>query len=682
MPRRGFLSLGVLAGLLALASGCSLRKASQTATPSEQQAQDYCRSVVALMETPSECVAASFEATAVQPFTLNDAANAEYLDMSLEEVIRIALSQAEVMNELGVSVLRQPAGTGTRFDPAITETDPRFGVEAALSAFDAQYTMFLNGENVDRPLNANALTGGGSSVLKQDLFGLDAQITKNTAHGTRFALRKEIDYDANNFLTNQFSSGWDVNLLAIARQPLLRGAGLEINRIAGPNAMPGLPNGVLIARTRTDISLADFERDVVDFVSNVENLYWDLYFAYRNLDARIEARDASLLTWQRTKGLLDGGHVGADQEAQARVQYFQFQQQAQNALAGRLIAGTRTDNGSSGGTFNGSPTGVLTLDRRLRLLIGMPINDGTLLRPRDEPLAAEVVFDWFEAAQESVQRRVELRRQRWQTKLSEMHLIAARNQVLPQLDLIGGYRLRGFGQDLAKVDTDFASFNNAYDEFFSGNFQEWQFGLQVDVPLGFRQGHAAVRNAQLNLTRNRRILSEQERQVLHDLSNAIAELKRSHETMKTAYNLMQASSDQLKSIRAAFDAEQTSLFVLLDVQRRLADAEINYHQARVEYALAVRNVHFEKGSLLDFNQVYLSEAQNGLLPSAQAFLSGERLDGSWLNYGFSKPQPLSCGPYAQHIEPAGPTMEAEIIPATEPWPTDQTLPPPDPVVSP
>ena len=33
----------------------------------------------------------------------------------------------------------------------------------------------------------------------------------------------------------------------------------------------------------TDISLADFEIGLRDFVSNVENAYWDLYFAYRNL---------------------------------------------------------------------------------------------------------------------------------------------------------------------------------------------------------------------------------------------------------------------------------------------------------------------------------------------------------------------------------------------------------------
>ena len=83
----------------------------------------------------------------------------------------------------------------------------------------------------------------------------------------------------------------------------------------------------MIARLRTDTSLADFEMSVRDFVSNVENAYWDLYFAYRDLDARIVARDNALATWNRINALYQSGRVGgeAEKEAQAREQYFRFQ---------------------------------------------------------------------------------------------------------------------------------------------------------------------------------------------------------------------------------------------------------------------------------------------------------------------------------------------------------------------
>jgi hypothetical protein len=39
----------------------------------------------------------------------------------------------------------------------------------------------------------------------------------------------------------------------------------------------------------------------------------------------------------------------------------------------------------------------------------------------------------------------------------------------------------------------------------------------------------------------------------------------------------------------------------------LAEAESNCFRSLSEYAVAIKNIHMEKGSLLDFNEVYLSE---------------------------------------------------------------------------
>ena len=35
-----------------------------------------------------------------------------------------------------------------------------------------------------------------------------------------------------------------------------------------------------------------------DYVSNVESAYWELYFAYGDLDAKLTAQNASLKIWQ------------------------------------------------------------------------------------------------------------------------------------------------------------------------------------------------------------------------------------------------------------------------------------------------------------------------------------------------------------------------------------------------
>ena len=598
------------------------------------------------------------------PLTVTDESNIEFKYVTLQEAVHTALMNSRVLRDLGGTVLRSPDDVDTTFDVALQELDPRFGVAAALSEFDASFATSAFHDKNDRALN-NQFFGGGTRKLQQDTSTIESQITKRAATGTELTFLNHTEYDANNAPGNFFGSAWTTWLDMEARHPLLQGGGTEFNRIAGPSDSPSSVNGVVIARLRTDTSLADFEMSVRDFVSNVENAYWDLYFAYRDLDARIVARDNALATWNRINALYQTGRVGgeAEKEAQAREQYFRFQEQVQNALSGRLDGGTRTNNGTAGGAFRGNG-GVLSSERRLRLLMGMPINDGKLMRTQDEPIVAQVTFDWDAILVESLTRRAELRRQKWVIKQREQELIASKNFLLPTLDLVGRYRWRGLGRDLLKQhdpstpataaagDLDAVTFNNAAENLFGGNFQEWQLGFEFSMPIGNRRAHAAVEYAELMLSRERAILSEQEREVVMALSEVVAELSRTWSLLETSDDRRIAASEQLNAVQAAFDADKVNFDVLLDAQRRFLDAETNYHRSLVEYTIAVRNVHFEKGSLLDYNEVFLTE---DLWPM-QAYSDATRrqkhqIPAEWLHGIVTHPQPVSAGHYNQNMMP-------------------------------
>jgi hypothetical protein len=129
------------------------------------------------------------------------------------------------------------------------------------------------------------------------------------------------------------------------------------------------------------------------------------------------------------------------------------------------------------------------------------------------------------------------------------------------------------------------------------------------VPIGFRRGHAGVTNAEFRLARDMAILRQIEEEVALDLSNAIADTQRAYAVVETTYNRRLAAKQQLDAVQAAYDADTAGaeLDEVLDAQRRLADAESNYYRALVEYASSIKNVHFEKGSLLDYNGIYLEE---------------------------------------------------------------------------
>jgi hypothetical protein len=144
------------------------------------------------------------------PLTIDQSQPPEFWDLTLDEALELAMKRSQVLADLGGAVLRSPNSVSTTYGPAIQETDPRFGVEAALSAFDANFAASAFFEKNDRALN-NTFFGGGTRLLQQDAHVYKSEISKRTAWGSQFAIRGLIDYDSNNAPGNAFPSAWNVN---------------------------------------------------------------------------------------------------------------------------------------------------------------------------------------------------------------------------------------------------------------------------------------------------------------------------------------------------------------------------------------------------------------------------------------------------------------------------------------
>ncbi len=593
--------LKILLALATTANGCSLNR----------EAFNFCKDSSLANCTQPACAVTQLKpveaklasnclpslAEPISPLEIDESllSSENILPMTLADCIREALATSHVMRDLGGSLVRSPGSVNTNLDPALVFTDPRIGEEAALSAFDANFFVNNYFERNDRGLNNQFFGTNGS--FKQDLNTTQAGVNKRSATGGLFSFRNVTVYDRNNQLSNRFPfDSWETYVEGEARQPLLQGAGTEFNRIAGPRAFPGELNGVLLARVRTDVSLVNFQRSVRDLLAEVENTYWDLYYSYRDLEARIAVRDIA----EETLSKMPTEAFSTGKIAQAREQVYRFQSEVIDAINGRPIEGTRTYNGSSGGTFR-SNGGLRISERKLRLMVGLPINDGRIIRPVDAPASAPVIYDWSGSIGEALVNREELREQKWVIKQRELELTANRNFLKPQLDVISRYRFRGFGEELLGPES-------ANSSLFAGQYQEWQVGLEYNMPVGFRRAHAAVQHSRLALSREVEILKEQERYVHFGLSNAINEAKRSHENMLLQRKRLDSIVVQLNAIEAKPDSEKAELDVRLETHRRLLDARLRYHQAEVEYALALRNVNYEKGTLLNYCNVNLTEA--------------------------------------------------------------------------
>ncbi|MEQ8209093.1 MAG: TolC family protein [Lacipirellulaceae bacterium] len=637
--------------------------------PAQLEIDEPCRSGCLADETPIP----------VGPNEVGTNDEVGFFNLTLEQAITMALQKSPALRDLGGTVLRNPAGIQSVYDPAAAFSDPQFGEEAALSAFDTSFGASMFWDKNDRVANSTFV--GDTGVLDQDLGLYTLELTKRAATGSQMAVRHITEYDANNFVGNQFGSSWQTYFDAEIRQPLLQGGGIRFNQIAGPSNQAGVMNGVLIARIRTDISLADFEVGVRNLISNVENAYWDLYFAYYDLDAKKLARDEALALWNSKKVLFDNGDAKRSEVDQALEQYWRFESAVIDAYNGTLVDRTSTNNGSSAGSFR-NPGGVRVAERRLRLIMGMPVNSTQLIKPVTTPPDAPVQFDWASCAAEALAHRTELRRQRWRVKQRELELIASKNFLTPRLDLVGRYRWRGFGKDLISQSnaTGAPTYASAWGALADGKNDEWRLGVELDVPLGFRRGHAAVRNAELQLVRETTLLKEQERNVLFGLSNAFGEVERAFLILQAQDNRLRAAKDQVTTFLKEVERGNEVTDILLEAQRQLVDSRIRYQQARVEYALAIKNVHFEKGTVLEFNDVRLAESASPKAAYQEARLRRKRRTDV-LDYvsrafvvsgGKTSQSGLTPAGYTEEVSPdeAVPIPGAPSIPApAEPLPT-------------
>lgn len=602
---RFFLASSVSLALIAIC-GCRSTRALPETVGNQTQAVDR---ITRQVERPS--VRVHEAAYSAAPVTVRDRVGIDqqsYRDLTLDEVLHIAMQNSDILRELGGAVIRNPGSALTRLRPGLNNNDPRYSPEAALAAFDAQLTASAFFSNNDQLYN-NPFFAGGTNQFTQDLHEYNVELSKRTATGSQFSLRSSSIHNANNAPGNIFRSAWDTYLEGEIRQPLLQGAGLQFNRIAGPGATPGVYNGVLLAKVNNDLSAADFQVAMRNYINNVTNSYWDLYFAYRDLDARSRAMKRSLEAWNRIRARQESDLETGAAEALAREQYFRFKSEVDESLTGRVTQGTRSGNGSTGGTLEGVG-GVQTSERRLRLLVGLPISDGQLIRPSDEPTEADVIFDWDTIRSEAMQRRAELRRQQLVVHKREMELLASKNFLNPRLDAVGRYRYRGFGDDLLRTQQGNSSTASAVGNLLEGDQQEWFLGVEYEMPLGYRRGHLAVQNAELMLTRERIVQREQQREIVHDLSNAVSDAARAYRGCENSLNRYIAASELLASYEAQDDNNlDIDVDHLLDAQRRIVEAEIRYHRSRAEYGLALKNVHLEKGSLLQYHNLFIFEGQ-------------------------------------------------------------------------
>lgn len=559
-----------------------------------------------------------------EPRSLQRNVDDEIREVTLHEMMLTALSHNEIIETTALggvgskAVLTNPAGVASVYDSAIQETGILFGrrgLDAALSDFDTRLNSSLtfNGGTNRQNFPVPGLPPAPAAIDTQT-GALNTSLSKSFATGASVSLNSNFSDSYSNNPQSYYQSLYSGTLGATFTQPLLAGSGVDFTRVAGPTnpafgSIAGVSQGVSIARINQDLSLADFEIAVRTALRDIENSYWDLYLAYRIFDTTVTAHQSSAETLRVLVVKNEEGAAELADEAQARDRFYETEAQIELSL-----------------------NALYQAESELRRLVGLPMNDGTVLRPAEEPIVAELKPDWQACLADGLTQRVELRRQKWQIKSLQLQLDAARSLVRPSLNAVAGYNRLGFGDTLGGqgvYDPVLGTpTNNALGSMTHDNLNSWTVGMQFNVPIGLRQARSQARNYELQVAKANAVLAAQERSIAHDITIAIQDVAANYAAAQSNFLRMKAATERVRLFSVQKQVGVGSVDLQLRAQASLATAEGAYYQQVVAYNKAITNLNLATGRLLEFNNVYLQEgkwcpeAYNDAMLRAQARTHG------------------------------------------------------------
>lgn len=545
------------------------------------------------------------------PTTVEDPVRpARYL--TLKEAIALALEQGRVGGQSGSQfgfnneTLPQFGGQlqNTSDSIRVFALDPAnvyANIERSLSKFDARWISSMTWQKVDQPVAAQFL----SFQQQRDAASLTNTLAKPLPTGGTAGITFSVDYSK--FTTGSTQPGF-VNPNYTPRvqfsfeQPLLQLFGVEVNQLTtahpGSSLIQGLRpsggqgvEGVLITRIRFDQSRSQFEAQVNFLLTNTEVAYWNLYSSYYNLYAQEEGYRQSYEGYRFSKARVEAGTDPPQTLNQVKAQLFQFESQVIQARGQ-----------------------VLENERQLRGFLGLRTDDGQRLVPIDRPNLAKFSPDFYEAVNEAMAFRPELMLARQEVKVRQLDLVLQKNLRRPDLRSFGQYDVAGLGTRLdgsELIGPGLATAGNAFSSLANNQFNSWTLGLRLEMPLGFRDANALVRQSNLQLSRAYLSLRDAELKAAEAVVREYRRVVEAHRQIPPTRERRKELQELLDKTRTRIQLGQfssTDYFNYLQNQRDLASAISNEFNAIAVYNSALAQFELVKGTSMRYNNVTLAEA--------------------------------------------------------------------------
>ena len=349
-------------------------------------------------------------------------------------------------------------------------------------------------------------------------------------------------------------------------QPLLKNFGFKMSR-----------REIIVAKNSMEISENQFKGILMDTVYEVESAYWSLVFSLEDLNAKKQS-----LEWAR--------NFLAKNKREVEV----------GTLAPIEILSAESEVATREADILQAEAEVKNREDQLKTMINLASEEGGMdaeVMPVDKPDFTKKEVSLEEALEMALQNRPDLYGIRADINNKKINLTYAKNQLLPELNLIASYWSPGIsGTELLYDPNDplgdpIGSLpGGAMDSFkdaFNFKFRNWSVRLTLNVPLNTMFSRAQQAQARTELDQSRLRFKNQEQQVILEVKNAVR-------AVETNYKRFQAYMAARKLAEKALEAEEKKLkvgltthYTVLQYQRDLANTISGELRAVIDYNLSL-----------------------------------------------------------------------------------------------
>lgn len=444
------------------------------------------------------------------------------------------------------------------YAPAISTAQ----IVQAEAAFDPVFFFNANRNNTDRP------TPSALVASETDTTTYQTGIRKMLATGATVTVTEAMTRTDNpGFSFQTINPSWVHNFITEIRQPLLRNFGMDFNR-----------SQINIRKNERRINEEQFRATVTDILSQTEQAYWQLVTARRNVVIAAEILAQAKLTYTQVK---------------AREDFDAYQvllKQSEANLRGREFQYIDVKNNVRNAE-----------DQLLNLMNDpeLPMSADFEIVPVDEPIVSEIVQDRFDAVETALERRPEIIQARRAVEIARLNLGISKNQALPTLDLVYRATLSGLG----------TSSDAAFDQMTTSNFVDQYVGVEFAWSFGERAERAGMRIAAFQQSQAVLQYKQSLDNIITDCRVALRNLTVNYEQMGPSHKALLAANENLRSLQERQERKSPAeLDAVFNAQARLADSRRALLQSAIDYNTGLVNVERAKGTLLEYNNISLSEA--------------------------------------------------------------------------